>query len=121
VGLGVLQFSFNKQFMMELHERWHNEGEKATCSWLLKHLRDRDHSRQLSTADMQFLCSRTMNLKPEQVKKLQNDHYNCFEALLSEIKWNKEFRVMPVIALTTSENVDILRSYEIYADCFRLL
>jgi hypothetical protein len=84
---GLSGSRFNKQFMMELHERWHNEGEKATCNWLLKHLRERDRSKHLSATDLQFLCSRTMNFKPEQVKKLQNGHYDYFEALKDEYQF----------------------------------
>jgi len=75
----------NKQFMLELHERWHNDGEKETCMWLLKQLRSRNSA--FSYRDMQFLCGRSMNFRPEQVKKLQNGHYDYFEALKDEYQF----------------------------------
>jgi hypothetical protein len=84
---GMSGSRFNKQFMIELHDRWHNEGEKATCSWLLKQLRDRYPDHHLTPADMQFLCSRSMNFKSCQVKKLQNGHYDYFEALKDEYRF----------------------------------
>jgi hypothetical protein len=73
---------FNKTFMIELHERWHNEGEKETCSWLLKQLRS--HSTRFTSTDMLFLGKRSMNFKPGQVKKLQNGQYDYFESLKDE-------------------------------------
>lgn len=78
---------FNKQFMIELHERWHNDGDKETCEWLLKQIHQRDPRMTFTHGDMMFLCSRSMNLKPSQVKKLQNGHYDYFEALKDEYQF----------------------------------
>jgi hypothetical protein len=78
---------FNKQFMIELHERWHNEGEKETCHWLLKQINNRHSNVPLSYGDMLFLCTRSMNFKPDQVKKLQNGHYDYFESVKDEYQF----------------------------------
>jgi hypothetical protein len=84
---GMSGSRFNKQFMTELHERWHNDGEKATCSWLFKQIKNRHPNVHLSVGDMMFLCSRSMNFKPDQVKKLQNGHYDYFESLKDEYQF----------------------------------
>ncbi len=76
---------FNKQFMLELHGRWHSDGEKETSMWLLKQLRIRNSG--ISYSDMHFLSGRSMNFKPEQVKKLQNGQYDYFEALKDEYQF----------------------------------
>ncbi len=78
---------FNKQFMIELHERWHDEGEKETCSWLLKQIKNRHPNMNLSNGDMLFLFSRSMNFKSDQVKRLQNGHYDYFESLKDEYQF----------------------------------
>ncbi len=78
---------FNKQFMIELHDRWHNDGEKETGSWLIKQLKSRNSNTHISSADMLFLCSRSMNFKSDQVKKLQNGHYDYFESLKDEYQF----------------------------------
>lgn len=82
--IGVAGSRVTKQFMVELHHRWHNDGEKATCKWLLDQLQQRPGLEKLSASDLQFLCSRTMNLQAPQVKKLQNGHYDYFEELKNE-------------------------------------
>ncbi len=84
---GISGSRFNKQFMIELHERWHNDGDKETCEWLLKQLHQRDPRMNFTHGDMMFLCSRSMNLKSCQVKKLQNGHYDYFEALKDEYQF----------------------------------
>ncbi len=84
---GIGGSSFNKHFMLELHERWHHDGEKETSSWLFKQLSKRYPDAKLNHSDMLFICSRSMNLKPEQVKKLQNGHYDYFEALKDEYQF----------------------------------
>jgi len=78
---------FNKQFMIELHERWHTEGEKETCNWLQKQLKNKDPKVHISNSDMLFLFTRSMNFKPDQVKKLQNGHYDYFESLKDEYQF----------------------------------
>lgn len=87
--IGFAGTRFNKQFMVELHERWHYEGEKETCHWLLKQVRQRDHKITITHNDvgMMFHSMRSMNLKPGQVKKLQNEHYDYFEALKDEYRF----------------------------------
>ncbi len=82
--LGIGGSRFNKQFMIELHERWHNDGEKVTCNWLVKQIKNRNPKIRISYEDTLFLCSRSMNFKPDQVKKLQNGHYDYFESLKDE-------------------------------------
>ncbi|MEY4930276.1 MAG: hypothetical protein RI909_1000 [Bacteroidota bacterium] len=84
---GIAGSRFNKQFMIELHERWHNEGEKATRNWLLKQLRQRYPDSHLTYAHLQFLGSRSMNFKSCQVKKLQNGHYDYFDSLKEEYRF----------------------------------
>lgn len=81
---GMSGSRFNKQFIIDLHDRWHNDGEKATCDWLLKQLRQRYPNARLTQADMLFLCTRSMNFKSCQVKKLQNGQYDYFESLKDE-------------------------------------
>jgi hypothetical protein len=81
---GMSGSRFNKQFVIELHERWHNDGERETCTWLLKQLKNRHPHVNLTNGDMLFLCTRSMNFKPDQVKKLQNGHYDYFESLKDE-------------------------------------
>jgi hypothetical protein len=84
---GVGGSRFNKQFMIELHDRWHNEGEKATSNWLLKQVKQRYPDIRFNYAHMQFLNSRSMNFKSCQVKKLQNGHYDYFDSLKEEYRF----------------------------------
>ena len=84
---GTAGSRINKQFMLELHERWHKEGVRAACTWLLSQLNKRPGQDNLTYTDMRFLCSRGMNLKPAQVKKLQNDNYDYFEELKDEYRF----------------------------------
>ena len=82
--IGVKGSSIDKQFIIDLHDRWHNEGDKATCNWLIAQLKHRAGIEKISEKDLQFLCSRSMNLQAFQVKKMQNGHYDYFEALKHE-------------------------------------
>ena len=81
---GIQGSRFNKQFVIELHDRWHHDGQKATCAWLLKQLHLRCPETNLTSSDLQFLCSRSMNFNSSQVKKLQNGNYDYFESLKDE-------------------------------------
>jgi len=81
---GMSSSRFNKQFIIELYERWHNEGERETSNWLLKQLKNRYPKESIDYRDLLFLYTRSMNFKPEQVRKLQNGHYDYFESLKDE-------------------------------------
>lgn len=81
---GVIGTEVDKEFMVELHQHWHEQGDEATCKWLLTQLELRSGLKSLNRKDFQFLCTRSMNLQASQVKKMQNGVYDYFESLKNE-------------------------------------
>lgn len=85
---GVKGTRVEKVFVQQLHEKWHEHGAQAATTWLVEQMKSVPGYSNLKASDFGFLLGRFMNLKSEQVKKIQQTDYDYFEELKNEYRFS---------------------------------
>lgn len=83
---GVKGTRVEKAFIQQLHDQWHEYGAQAATTWLVKQMKSVPGYSNLKSSDFGFL-GRSMNLRSEQVKKIQQGEYDYFEELKNEYRF----------------------------------
>ncbi|HNV29891.1 MAG TPA: hypothetical protein PKJ83_12180 [Cyclobacteriaceae bacterium] len=83
---GVKGTRVEKAFVQQLHDQWHEYGTQVATTWLVKQMKSVPGYSNLKPSDFDFL-GRSMNLKSEQVKKIQQGDYDYFEELKNEYRF----------------------------------
>jgi hypothetical protein len=101
---GVKGTRVEKVFVQQLHDQWHEHGAQIATMWVVKQMKSIPRYSNLKPSDFGFLLGRFMNLKSEQVRKIQQDDYDYFEELKNEYRF---FLLKAGQFTSTSEEIQI--------------